>query len=63
MFLWTDDFREGFLSFLLALFSGFFKLSVSPFEYFLVFAIQLVCWGNVANSAVQPDRGKNGVRS
>jgi len=55
MFPWTHDSGEGFLSFLLSQFSGFLKLSISLFEYFLVSAIQLVCWGNVTNSAVQPD--------
>ncbi len=50
-----SDFREGSLSFLFSQFSGFFKLSVSLFEYFFVFAIQLVGWRHVANGAVQPD--------
>lgn len=44
------------LTFLFPQFSGCFKLSVSLFEYFLVFAVQLVGRCHVANGAVQPDR-------
>jgi len=36
-------------------FSGFFKFSVTLFEYFQVSAIQFVGWCNVANCAVQSD--------
>lgn len=44
------------LSFLFSQLSGFFKLSVSLFEYFFISAIQLVGWRHVANGAVQSDR-------
>ena len=36
-------------------FSGFFKFSVSFFEYLFVSAIQFVGWCHVANRAVQSD--------
>jgi len=49
------DFRVSLLSFLFSQFSGFFKFSVSFFEYFFVSAVQLVRWCHVANGAVQPD--------
>ena len=50
-----SDFTVSLLSFLLSQFSGFFKLSVSLFEYYQVSAVQFVCWCNVANCAVKPD--------
>lgn len=43
------------MSFLFSQVSGLFKFSVSLFEYLLFPAIQFVCWGNVANGAMQPD--------
>ena len=43
------------LSFLFSQLSGFFKLSVTLFEFLLVFTIQLVYWCDVANGAVQSD--------
>ena len=48
-------FRISLLSFLFSQFSGFFKLSVSFFEYYLVSAVQLVGWRYVSDRAVQPD--------
>ena len=36
-------------------FSGFFKFSVSLFEYIQVSAIQFIGWCHVANCAVQSD--------
>ena len=49
------DFRISLLSFLLSKFSCFFEFSVSFFEYFLVSAVQLVSWCNVANGTVKSD--------
>ena len=49
------DSTVSLLSFLLSQFSGFFKFSVSLFEYFQVSAVQFVGWCNVANCAVQSD--------
>ena len=49
------DLRIGLLPFLLSLLSGFFKLSVTLFEYFFVSAVQLIGWCHVANGAVQSD--------
>lgn len=43
------------MSFLLSQFSGFFKFSVSLFEYFQVSSVQLISWCHVADRAVQPD--------
>ena len=43
------------LSFLFSQFSGFFKLSVSLFEYSQVSAVQFVGRCNVANCTVQSD--------
>ena len=49
------DSTVSLLPFLLSQFSGFFKLSVSLFEYFLVSAIQLVGWCYIAYGTMQPD--------
>lgn len=42
-------------SFLLSQISGFFKLSVSFFEYFQVSAVQFVGRCNIADGAMEPD--------
>ena len=49
------DSTVSLLSFLFSQFSGFFKLSVSLFEYFLVSAVQLIGWCDITNGTVQPD--------
>ena len=49
------DLRVSLLTFLFSQFSGFFKLSVTLFEYFFVSAVQLIGWCHIANGAVQSD--------